>query len=219
MNKADWFRDGIVRLDPMPPDCLAEYLAFLEGKPTYPGHVKATPADGIECYAMETVVRAPHFFDMGIWFTPLVSEYFNSPAYMWSLNAFRTFPGGEIAVTQKWHFDGEDSKMMALFMFCTDVETVEDGAHFFKKGTQHGGTEGEVEVITGNAGTAFLADPRGLHYGVKPRTKPRLISWIRWAGSKPPGPYIGENLYPIALGDRVPDDPILRDAVSLVAHP
>ena len=125
---------------------------------------------------------------------------------MYSLNAFWSRPGNadDNPDIQKWHRDRDDTKFLALFMLATSVAIEKQGAHLYAKGThRHGDTgnhapRGEpIERITGPAGTCWLADPSGLHVGLKPRMGERLLAWARWGVSYKPRSYGWDQLEPV----------------------
>jgi hypothetical protein len=177
-------RDGIVTVGQMPQ--WSAVKGFLDKRRRWPGHTRAMPAPWAECYSMEDCLRAPGFLDFARQFSALAAEYFGEPSILWSLNAFWTQPATFTTPSWKYinefHRDAEAPKILTLFFFLTDVD--EDGAHVFQKGTHNGAGQGEEVTIAGPAGTAFIADTRGLHFGRKP-AKPRLIAWARWANVWP----------------------------------
>jgi hypothetical protein len=44
---------------------------------------------------------------------------------------------------------------------------------------------GQAQVITGEAGTGFVADTYGFHHGTIPTTRPRLMAWVRYGAGTP----------------------------------
>jgi len=221
---ADLQRDGLVDVGVM--SGAAEMLAFLQTRPTYPGHVKgasvaAQPAGSSTCWAPEDVLRAPYFFEFALKFAGDVNEYLGQPGLLYSVNAFTTYPlnGPPNPDIQDWHRDKDDVRFMALFVYLTDVLYENAGAHLFQEGTQHGAEHGITCAICGPAGTAFLADTRGIHMGVRPAYVPRTMAWARWGVSDPPASYRWDKQQPCSkdvLGDRYPSDPVLRESIRLV---
>ncbi len=203
-------------------------LSFLRQCSTYPGHVKGASVAPHEpgnstCWAPEDVLAAPHFFEFAMRFRELASTYFGQDALLYSVNAFTTYPitGPMNPDIQKWHRDRDDSKFVALFVYLTDVPTVEAGAHLYKLGTHAGAVDGPVDTVLGPVGTAFLADGSGLHMGVRPAEQPRTIAWARWGVSDPPASYLWDKQKPAprdVLGARYPSDPALQAAVHLVVQ-
>lgn len=213
-----------------------EIADYLRASPCYPGHVKvygdgvARPFDetaemtDVWCHDMETIVLAPYVWDLAISMLPTVARYLDARPHLYSMNAFWTRPSDAPPRVdlQSWHRDQDDSKFLALFIYGTDVLNEHDGPHLFKVGTHLGKDDGGiVHPVYGPAGTAFLADTRGLHMGLKPINRdPRLLIWARWGVSERPWSYGQDQLSPVdagLLGDRYPADPETRDLVRLVA--
>ena len=166
---------GFTRLGIVP--WINETVDFLSACKRHPGHIKARPRMGMECNAMEDVIRAPHFLDYAKSLTPVVSKFFGEPAILWSLNAFYTdrntpyFPG-----LHGLHKDRGGDKIVALFVFGTDVPI--DSAQL------HMRPDGLLEPIYGSKGTAWLADNTQYHLGLIP-SQPRMLLWARWAERLP----------------------------------
>lgn len=219
---------------PLGRDQAAAIHEHLRSAPTYPGHVRVY-GDGVSrsweecaerfdvwCHDMETVVTAPHLWDMVISLLPAAGCYLDAPPRLYSLNAFWTRASEEAPRRdlQTWHRDRDDERFLAMFLYGTDVLEPADGPHLFKRGTHEGAEDGEVESVYGPAGTAFLADTRGLHMGMQPTSqRPRLLIWARWCVSERPWSYDQDRLSPVPatrLGDRYPKDRNVRDLVKLV---
>ncbi len=178
-------RDGIFRL----PTALwiGQTMRYLERCPVLPGHVGSRPREGVWHHAMQDVMAAPHFLAYAKSFTPLASEYFGSPAHLWSLNAFITDEHTPLIPSiMEWHRDKEAKKILVLFVFGTDVDP--EGAHCFVNGSHADPHANPVTAshtrIWGLEGTAFLADTTGLHCGLRPN-KRRVVLWARFADEIP----------------------------------
>lgn len=205
-------------------------LAYLKTCPTYHGHVKGASVaprqkGNSTCWAPEDVLRAPYFFEYVTRLTYVAQSYLGRLPLLYSVNAFTTYPieGPPNPDIQDWHRDKDDTKFLALFIYLTDVLTEADGAHLFKQGTHSHAviTEGPIATVLGPVGTAFMADGRGLHMGIRPSSKPRTIAWARWGISDPPASYLWDKQSPVSrevLGYRYPDDPELRDSIHLVVQ-
>jgi len=217
-------RDGIAEvpgLTPVQVDTISDHLA---GCPTYAGHVKreGTPRtwQSICCWDMHDLIVAPFFWEWALTFTPLAESYVDAPPVLYSMNVFESapsdlppHPGIEV-----FHRDRDDVRFLALFVYLTDVRSG-DGSHLYQCGTQDGGRATRISEITGPRGTAFLADTRGFHMGIRPRSSPRRIAWARWGVSDPPPSYVRDQLRPLPrerLGARYPASASLRHAVRLV---
>jgi hypothetical protein len=228
-------RDGIAPVYPPLGRGQAQAIReHLRSTPTYPGHVRVY-GDGVPrsweesaerfdvwCHDMATVVAAPYLWDLVISLLPTAGRYLAAPPRLYSLNAFWSRASAEAPRRdlQTWHRDHDDERFLAMFLYGTDVLTAADGPHLFKRGTHEGTEDGEVESVYGPAGTAFLADTRGLHMGMQPTSpEPRLLIWARWCVSERPWSYDQDRLSPVPadrLGDRYPKDPKVQDLVRLV---
>jgi hypothetical protein len=175
------------------------------------------------CHDMTSVVTAPHFWEFALALLPQAAAYLGTVPHLYSMNAFWTRASDDLPMRdlQTWHRDYDDEKFLALFVYGTDVMGPDAGPHMFQKGTHESAESGEVEIIYGPAGTAFLADTRGLHVGMKPTSPdPRLILWARYGVSERPRSYDIDELSPVPsalLGDRYPQDVATREIVKLVA--
>lgn len=231
-------RDGIVRVyPPLGTGPAAEIAAYLRAAPCYPGHVRVY-GDGVPrsfdetaemtdvwCHDLETVVQAPHLWDLMVSLLPTAARYLDAPPRLYSMNAFwtRASDAPPRVDLQSFHRDKDDERFLALFVYGTDVLSEGDGPHRFVLGS-HDSDRLPTEYappVYGPAGTAFLANTRGLHMGVKPTsTEPRLILWARWGISERPWAYGQDQTVPVdaaVLGDHYPTDAATRDLVKLVA--
>jgi len=231
-------RDGIVhpfgRID------VAPILLHLADKTVWNAHVRAKASASAPlqdvlrarrwaafAHSLHDIVRAPVFLEAALALRPLAEEYFGEEPVLYSMNAFWTQPamGDLYADTHDWHRDTDDRKQLALFVYGTDIPAWDDGAHLYQPGTHNAGTVGNAQAfpVMGDAGTAFLCDPSGLHMGVRPTRTARLFMWARWGVSTPPDAYKWDQLEPIpaaALGDRVAKiDPVGRRAIRFLVQP
>ncbi len=206
----------------------AEMLAYLQTRPQYHGHVKGASVarhqpGNSNCWAPEDVLRAPHFAEFALSLTDQARAYLGLAPLLYSVNAFTTYPiaGPMNPDIQAWHRDKDDVRFLALFVYLTDVLKPEDGAHLFKRGTHRGLSDGPSQTVLGPAGTAFFADTRGFHMGIRPSAKPRTIAWARWGVSDPPASYLWDKQSPCSrevLGTRYPSDVSLQASLHLVVQ-
>lgn len=101
------------------------------------------------------------------------------------------------AGVQAFHRDADDWRFVKLFIYLSDVDRGA-GPHVYVRGSQH--TDGKVRqkpmsddsverrfgpdmmtVVTGAAGFGFLADTFGVHKGMVPRERPRLMLQIQYS--------------------------------------
>lgn len=222
----------------------AQQLAnHLVGRPCYPEHVKihgdgvarhhgAEDLGPIFTHDMAEVLAAPWFFELALATAPLAAEYLGMPAPpLYSVNAYWARAGSHpIQDLQTWHRDYDDTRFVALFVYGTDMLSEDAGPHLFKMGTHHQveeGTvrpeDGEVRAVFGLAGTAFVADTRGLHMGQQPSPVggTRLLLWARWCVSPEPWIYGIDHTVPATrecLGGRYPADPAVQEQIKLVVR-
>lgn len=218
---------GLEVVPALPLEHARAILGHLSAHAQYDGHVKgrgvpATAASAQTSWDMWAVLKAPHLLEYALPLTDVARDYLEAEPLLYSVNAFTMHPSsGRLSPdTQEFHRDKDDSRFLALFIYLTDVWYPADGAHQFQLGTQHGADAGEVLTVLGEAGTAFLADTRGLHRGMRPATRARTLLWVRWGVSDPPAGYRWDGTQPVAkatLGDRYPSDPVLQRSIRLVA--
>jgi hypothetical protein len=219
-------RDGIAGVGVM--SSATEILDHLNGRQTHHGHVKGASVaqhqpGNSSCWSMSDVLAAPNFFEFALGMVGTVREYLRQEPLLYSVNAFTTYPvsGPMNPDIQEWHRDRDDVRFVALFIYLTDVLRPEDGAHLFQVGTHDGRESGPIRTVLGRAGTAFLADTRGLHMGVRPVSLPRTMAWARWCVSDPPASYVWDRQSPCSrevLGARYPTNEGVRASIRLVVQ-
>lgn len=234
----DLRRDGIVVL-PQRFVALDGFVKHLMACPIYENHVrqrKPPLLNGVSaqqvltsgsvapwmCSDLHDCLRAPGLLEAALSVYPIVRDYLGRPPLLYSVNAFYTLPHSvPKADIQGWHRDADDEDFLALFIYCTDVRRPADGVHEYQLGTHIGPNEGAIKQVFGVPGTMFLAAPKGLHRGMIPQGRMRMVAWARWGVSDPPPSYVWDLNSPLPrdeIGDRYPDDSILQDAVKLLAR-
>jgi hypothetical protein len=110
----------------------------------------------------------------------LVQSYLGCFPTIYSLNCMWSKFTSEPFKTQLIHRDYDDFKFLSLFIYLTDVDE-NNGPHIYYPKT-HKGTEplDKPVTITGRKGTAFLADPYGLHHGIPLKEGKRCFLWCRF---------------------------------------
>ena len=220
-------QDGIVTVDGLSSVQVDAIQAHLSQCQKYACHVERDrkPYNGgdVACWGMDSLLAAPHFFEWALTFTDLASAYLERPARMYSVNVFETYPSTNRLNPdiQEFHHDKDDVRFLALFVYLTDVNTPEDGAHQYQLGTHRSKESRGVVDFYGPKGTAFLSDGHGQHRGIRPTENSRVIAWARWGVSDPPASYLWDRMKPVSkdvLGDRYPTDPALRDSIRLVVQ-
>jgi hypothetical protein len=194
--------DGISQVQNFPRSQLDELVEYLKGcqisnHHVFPhgGNVRiardviGSPDYPVMAHREEDVRAGPHYLEFVENFHDVAKEFHGrglcSTHAFWMQPARHDYP-----VTHDWHRDPPPRNQFTLFIFGTDVMTVEDGAHSYECGSQLTPDNGEsytgyrptkkVETIIGPAGTAFIVDTHGLHMGHRPKHKPRLLIVARW---------------------------------------
>ena len=159
-------------------------------------------------YPPEAVVSAPHVFTLAN--DPLilavVERVLGCKPTIGYLAAWWSIKGhdhGEQA--ELFHRDVDDWRFLKLFVYLTDVDD-EAGPHAYVSGSQsipklkrirrYSEAEvtqtfgpGAIKLFRGPRGTTFLEDTFGLHRGLPPRTRNRLVLQVVYSlGALPYGP-------------------------------
>jgi hypothetical protein len=140
----------------------------------------------------------------------IVNGYLGLRSYLRAINVWMNLPvGGPPKESQLWHRDGDDVKILKVFIYLTDVD-MDTGPFWFIPGT-HEGVGRQIQVSmeagrvsdsemekrvprskwkahTGMARTVILADTTGFHKGGKCEEKPRLLLTYEYVS--------GASLYP-----------------------
>lgn len=230
--KSHLIRDGIARSPEYMPNP-NNAVEWLKSKSCYNAHVKVysdkqprrfwdiSETHSHWCHDMKDVLQIPGFFEYILNYMPLAKEYLGEQARLYSVNAYWSRPVEDVPIKdlQTWHVDKDDEKFLALFIYATDIHDFRDGPHCYKLGT-HTGKLDVIRAVTGQAGTTFLTDPRGLHRGSQPKRGTRCLLWARFGVSNPPPSYIWDELSPVdkVLIPYYPEDPDLQERIRLVVQ-
>ena len=173
----------------------------------------------VELFTSDVVLDAVETF-LGAW--PMI----------FSVNTYWSFPQTTASrYGQEFHRDKSHPRFCVLFLYLTDTD-VDGGPHQYFRGSHDpkrlAGLTGDqaiglfnlpndgyglsneyqealgpyLETVIGKAGTAFLTDSYGLHRGLGPTKRRRLLAWARYSVFTSP-PNISR--LPLAiLGDRYP---------------
>jgi hypothetical protein len=170
---------------------------------------RGAPAEThVAFYPPEAVVSAPHVFTLANdpFVLATIEEVFGCQPTIGYLAAWWSLPGhphGEQA--ELFHRDVDDWRFLKMFVYLTDVDN-DAGPHAFVPGSQaiarlqriRRYSEAEVaeafgpdniKLIRGPRGTSFIEDTFGLHRGLPPRTRSRLVLQVVYSlGVLPYGP-------------------------------
>lgn len=196
---ADLRRDGIAMLSPVEVSKIDEIAAYFRGQPVQLPDGTEAPLEPeanapMAAYALHRIVECPGLLDL-LNASPLLriaSDYLGCTPTLSSLGVRWSFPNsGTLVRTQSFHRDIDDWRFLKLFIYLTDVDE-DSGPHSYVR-TSHASSfgwrarayaEGELKrrfgpdkiaTITGPRGTAFVADTIGVHRGLPPTTRPRLV--------------------------------------------
>lgn len=122
----------------------------------------------------------------------LLNNYFGckySLDWIWAWWSFKSEK--EDHGPQNFHRDYESLNFVKVFVYLTDVIDKKDGCHEFVLGSSHKNEfykrqrfrkndinkkfSNSIKKIFGNSGTTFIIDSFGIHRGVKPTSKDRLV--------------------------------------------
>lgn len=186
--------EGIIAYPGIHPNAIQEIQNFCIEQHVYNGH-RICYSDGIprkltDDYAypfgsltLESVIRCPHLFEFATHPAAIETarDYLGCIPTLYSLHAWWSVAGHPAPYTQVVHRDYDDFKFVSLICYLTDV-TMENGPHVFWPGTHiQDSMEGiKPLVLTGLAGTAFMADTYAYHQGMPLKKGRRLAFWARY---------------------------------------
>lgn len=148
-------------------------------------------------YPLETIVDCPHILDTANdpALIKLMTDYLGFKPTIVSLGLRWSFPcAASTDTVQRFHRDSEPGSAKVL-VYLTDVDHL-SGPHAYVEGTHRDRmplrlrpfSDEEVErkygggvIIRGAAGTGFAIDTKGIHRGMPPAQRPRLILGIQYA--------------------------------------
>jgi hypothetical protein len=203
-------RDGCVPLGPMLSDQqLAQIRFYLRDKPLFargkslpPFSLDEEPPAGLRMaeYALADVIGCPPLLELanhpGL--LRLAEDYIGCKPTISAIGLRWSFPdAGTGTGLQGFHRDADDWRFIKVFAYLTDVDE-DSGPHVYVRGThlEHCGLRlraysdaeimqaygGErIESVNGKAGFAFAVNTHGIHKGMLPRRRPRLLLQIQYS--------------------------------------
>jgi hypothetical protein len=199
---ADLDRDGLSMLadDVAHGESVERIAAFFNRERVIGPDGKLVPLNGVPAgtvaaaYPLETVLGCQDVLDLinAPAVLRIAAGYLGCKPTLSSLGVRWSFPSpGPSNATQRFHRDHDDWRSLKLFVYLTDVDS-DSGPHAYVRGSHK--TSAKLRArpyapaaidrqygpdsicrITGPRGTAFTADTYGIHAGVPPVLKPRLI--------------------------------------------
>jgi hypothetical protein len=148
-------------------------------------------------YPLETVVNCPHILEVANRpdLLKLIGSYLGYKPTITNIGLRWSFPGGSSGdQVQSFHRDAELGSAKVL-IYLTDVDNA-SGPHVYVEGTHRermplrlrtysndeiARTYGSGIHMLGCAGTGFAIDTRGIHKGVPPTSRPRLLLVIQYS--------------------------------------
>jgi hypothetical protein len=180
---------------------LADRLLAPHGRslPTFPAH-EPPPGMRMAEYSIADTLACPHLLALAN-SAPLVrlaAHYIGCKPTISAIGLRWSYPqAGSGSGLQGFHRDCDDWRFIKVFVYLTDVD---DGAgpHVYVSGTHHehcsmrlqpysddevakSYAPSRITRVTGAAGTGFAVDTRGVHKGLVPTQKPRLLLQIQYS--------------------------------------
>ena len=201
----EFSRNGIIFLD-----CVlnrrkcADIHAYLADQPVIDARgsggqyaVSARPAaSSLLDYSLRTVVNCPHILELANRpdLLQLASEILGFTPTITNISLRWSFPSGHTDDVQHFHRDIELSSFKIL-VYLTDV-SLDSGPHVYVEAShldrmpirlrRYSDAElvqkgNPIVTVTGDAGTAFAIDTKGIHRGEVPALRPRLLLGIQYS--------------------------------------
>lgn len=180
---------------------LADRMVAPQGRslPTFPAH---TPPAGMRMaeYSLADTLACPHLLALAN-SAPLVrlaAHYIGCKPTISAIGLRWSYPqSGAGSGLQGFHRDCDDWRFVKVFVYLTDVDEAA-GPHVYVSGTHHEHFsmrlqpysdidiarrygQSRIASVTGPAGTGFAVDTCGIHKGMVPTRKPRLLLQIQYS--------------------------------------
>lgn len=151
-------------------------------------------------YPLDVVLACPRMLDIlnAPQVLQIASAYLGCKPTLSSVGVRWSFPGADRhSTTQAYHRDLDDWRFLKLFVYLTDVDEG-GGPHSFVRGSHKTGFglqarryarshidrrygSQALSTVLGPRGTTFVADTLGIHCGLPPTDRPRLILQIQYS--------------------------------------
>ncbi|MCA6121820.1 phytanoyl-CoA dioxygenase family protein [Bradyrhizobium sp. WSM 1704] len=213
---------GYVMLPPLTANQVGDMRAYFTGRMAYDSWLpdnpmfsapdNAPPGTHVANFRHEDVIGAPHA--LAIANNPIilsaVGHILGAKPTISCMSAWWSIAHGEKAKeAELFHRDVDDYRFVKLFVYLTDVDET-SGPHSFVEGTHKINKLTEVRrfsedeiarefagknlSFTGAAGTMFLENTYGIHRGVPPKSRNRLLFQVLYSLAA----YIGGPKKPVA---------------------
>jgi hypothetical protein len=203
----DLGREGLAMMPPFAiPGGLAGIMEYLRGENVIgpdgrPVRLEDLPSGTrMASYPLAAVLACPGLLaainDPAI--LGIASEYLGCKPTISSIGIRWSFPSpASPAETQLFHRDPDDWRFLKLFVYLSDVD-VQSGPHAYVLGSHQTAAtlrakpfrhdalvrdygRDNILVVTGAAGTTFIADTHGIHMGIPPSAGARLILQVQYS--------------------------------------
>ena len=198
---------GLAPLQPLlSPGAVEEMMTWLKSRQVVGPDGSAVPLAALPpgttnaAYPLSTILACPHILD--IINNPEVVEiarrYIGCRPTVSGLGLRWSLPRPARSTdVQAFHRDPDDWRFVKLFIYLTDVDP-KSGPHVYVAGshrtrapflshlykpdelTRQYGAEA-LTTVTGPAGTSFIADTYGIHAGLVPEERPRLLLQVQYS--------------------------------------
>lgn len=190
------------------PAQLADIHAYLADKPlaphgrSLPTFFPDAPPPGLRMaeHRLADILGCPHLLELAnsALLLRLAAQYIGCKPTISAIGLRWSFPqAGSGTGLQGFHRDCDDWRFIKVFVYLTDVDEAA-GPHVYVTGTHQDRCgmrlmpysdaeiaarygQDEISSVTGPAGTAFAVDTRGIHKGLVPSLKPRLLMQIQYS--------------------------------------
>jgi hypothetical protein len=222
---ADLDRDGLSMLadDVAHGESVERIAAFFNRERVIGPDGKLVPLNGVPAgtvaaaYPLETVLGCQDVLDLinAPAVLRIAAGYLGCKPTLSSLGVRWSFPSpGPSNATQRFHRDHDDWRSLKLFVYLTDVDS-DSGPHAYVRGSHKTSAKlrarpyapaaierrygpDNMRPIVGPRGTTFMADTYGIHAGLPPLLRPRLILQAQYSVL----PIFAFLYRPIAVRDR-----------------
>ena len=180
---------------------LADKLLAPHGRsrPTFPAH-RPPPEVRMAEYSLADTLACPHLLALAnsVPLVRLAAHYIGCKPTISAIGLRWSYPqAGSGSGLQGFHRDCDDWRFIKVFVYLTDVDEAA-GPHVYISGTQHEHCSMRLQPysddeiasrygaartssVVGPAGTGFAVDTRGIHKGMVPTQKPRLLLQIQYS--------------------------------------
>ena len=225
-------RDGLAMMPAMPIDQVEAILAFFNARKVVGPAARLVwlnqlPAEvSIADYPLDTVLACPGILELvnAPAILRVAARYLRCKPTLSSLWVRWSLPTKSVTLPsiQTFHRDTEDWRFVKLFIYLTDVDA-DSGPHSFVRtshkssGTLRARSFSSAEVekrygtakvvqIEGPRGTSFITDAHGIHRGMPPSRRPRLMLQAQYSLL----PCFARQYQPVAVTNHPAVDPYVN---------